>query len=270
MKTSARAFHIAANPPPKKLLTVDYAENRICKHIRYLRKPLVWTVAFILAALLPCAAQPFQIESLQFDAQLRPRLSVPADTNSYYRLLAGQEIGSLEVCWRCPSAILSSHHNQQRIARDIIACSRFRSPPCGFGWRRNRRPLGVSTQSGPAACQRRAQIVPRDTRNWLEDYVAEKAVTFAYQYAPDQATYGGGYGESLAQDPISKAIYASGRTRGDDGISRALILKSTDGGITWSTNAPILDWTCLRPWADAPCCVWILAGMSTQYPTRES
>ena len=62
-----------------------------------LRSALGWAVGLGLAGLAHCPAQSFRIESFQLDAQSRPSLIVPVDTNSYYRLLSGEGISNLHT-----------------------------------------------------------------------------------------------------------------------------------------------------------------------------
>jgi hypothetical protein len=185
--------------------------------------------------LVQCPAQSFRIESFQLDAQSRPSLIVPVDTNSYYRLLSGEGISNLHtvVALSFSNTIVAPQPatNGQafyRVQRVPLA-SPLDSDGDGIDdvweFEHGLDPLGNEA----------AQVAPGDTNTWLEIYLAQEAVTFDYQYAPGQISEA----YALAQDPVGKAVYVAGIAAGNDGTGHGLILESTDGGINWSTNPPM-------------------------------
>jgi hypothetical protein len=167
---------------------------------------------------------------------------VPSDTNAYYRLFGGEQTTNLQTV----------------IALSLSNTLAAPQPPANaaqFFYRAQRIALTAPHDSDgdgindlwelahgldPLLASDAAQVAPGDTRTWLEIYNDERAVTFDYQYPPGQPTSA----LALAQDPVSKAVYAAANVDGavSGGDNHGLILKSTDGGINWSTNAPIEDY----------------------------
>ncbi len=208
------------------------------RSINSLRSALGWAVGLGLAGLVQCPAQSFRIESFQLDAQSRPSLIVPADTNSYYRLLSGEGIINLHtvvtLSFSNSTVAPQPATNGQafyRVQRGPLA-SPLDSDGDGIDdvweFEHGLDPLGNEA----------AQVAPGDTNTWLEIYLAQEAVTFDYQYPPGQQSLA----YALAQDPVGKAVYVAGTAIGNDGTSHGLILESTDGGINWSTNPPMEDY----------------------------
>ena len=197
-----------------------------------------------LAGLSQSLAQPFRIESSQLGPQSQPSFSVPSDTNAYYRLFGGAQTTNLQtvialsltntlVAPQAPTNASQFFYRAQRIA--LAAPHDSDGDGIDDLWE-------LANGLDPLDPSDAAQVAPGDTRTWLELYNDERAVTFDYQYPPGQPTLA----MALAQDPVSKAVYAAGYVPGDaaSGVpNHGLLLKSTDGGINWSTNPPLQDYT---------------------------
>jgi hypothetical protein len=192
-----------------------------------------------LAGLSQSPAQPFRIESSQLGPQSQPSFRVPPDTNAYYRLLGDEQTTNIQtvialsltntlVAPQAPTNAAQFFYRAQRIA--LAAPHDSDGDGIDDLWE-------LAHGLDPLDPGDATQIAPGDTRTWLEIYNDERAVTFDYQYPPGQPTHA----NLLAQDPVSKAVYAEGYAV-SGGTNHALILKSTDGGINWSTNPPLQDY----------------------------
>jgi hypothetical protein len=200
----------------------------------------VWCVVGIgLAGPSQSPAQSFRIESSQLGPQSQPSFSMPSDTNSYYRLLGGEQITNLQnvIALSLSDTLVSPQAptNAQFFyrAQRIALAAPHDSDGDGIDdlWE-----LGNGLD--PLDPSDAARLDPGDTRSWLEIYNDEKADTFDYQYPLTQsATF-----KTLAQDPLTGAVYAAGYMTTTDGTNHALVLKSTDGGMNWETNPPLLDY----------------------------
>jgi hypothetical protein len=205
------------------------------------RLALWCAVGLGLAGLDQSPAQPFRIESFQLGRQSPPSFSVTPDTNVYYRLLGGEQTTNVQtvislslsnnlVAPQAPANAAQFFYRAQRV--DLAAPHDSDGDGIDDLWE-------IEHGLDPLDPSDAAQLAPGDTRTSLEAYTDQRAATFDYQYPTGQGTFC----EALAQDPVTGVVYSAGFTTSDDGVNRVLALKSTDGGITWGTDPPLLDYT---------------------------